>query len=72
MIILRKVAFIIVPRGSEAAILALYFFVPAILVIFLVVTYHFLNSIAPTLMSVMSGGRGKSEDHLPREIVTVE
>jgi surface polysaccharide O-acyltransferase-like enzyme len=65
MIILRKVAFKLIPRGSEAAILGLYVSIPIILAIFLVVTYRVLKSRVPALIAVITGGRGKGQECPP-------
>jgi surface polysaccharide O-acyltransferase-like enzyme len=61
MMIVRKLAFQIVPQQSGTAVLSLYVSIPIVLVAFLTYTYRILNSVVPTFTAAITGGRGKVE-----------
>jgi surface polysaccharide O-acyltransferase-like enzyme len=55
--IARKVAFKITVPQSSTLVLALYFFIPTLVIVFLVGGHHVLSGIAPKILRVVTGRR---------------
>ena len=55
--ILRKISYKVFSPDSPIAILSLYFSLPVIIIVSMVVVYRLLNAISPRLLGVVTGGR---------------
>jgi surface polysaccharide O-acyltransferase-like enzyme len=57
LMILKKVLYKVISPDTSYLILALYFFIPIVILVFTVVVYFVLAGLAPRFVSIVTGGR---------------